>query len=415
MARPRRGVSRRRAGDLSHRSVEAPSRGRSVIDPRASCARCLRPVKLCWCEHLTTLDTKTRVVLLQHPKERDLAIGTARMATLCLPNSELHVGVEWSGSAALNRALSDPERPAALLYPGPGAIDVLEHPPGRPITLVVIDGTWWQTRNVLKKNPALAALPRYAFRPPSPSDYRIRREPHAACVSTIEALTYVLGALEGSADRFRAMLKPFHAMIDAQIECEKRLHAGRLRKPRGPRPPKDAPSSPLRDATRDVVCLTVEANAWPRREDGTPTERRPELVQWVAHRVSTGESVECVVCPRNPIGPGVPSQTGLTREALAGGITLDASRAVWRAFVREGDRVRVGRLSRGALEDADAPLAARVDLRKIAGGEVGANVGAPGDHLARLGGDRERDAASPMGQGRAGRRARGDRGRSCGD
>ena len=50
-----------------------------MIDPRASCARCLRPVKLCWCEHLTTLDTKTRVVLLQHPKERDLAIGTARV------------------------------------------------------------------------------------------------------------------------------------------------------------------------------------------------------------------------------------------------------------------------------------------------------------------------------------------------
>lgn len=377
-----------------------------MIDPRASCARCLRPVKLCWCEHLTTLDTKTRVVLLQHPKERDLAIGTARMATLCLPNSELHVGVEWSGSAALNRALSDPERPAALLYPGPGAIDVLEHPPGRPITLVVIDGTWWQTRNVLKKNPALAALPRYAFRPPSPSDYRIRREPHAACVSTIEALTYVLGALEGSADRFRAMLKPFRAMIDAQIECEKRLHAGRLRKPRGPRPPKDAPSSPLRDATRDVVCLTVEANAWPRREDGTPTERRPELVQWVAHRVSTGESVECVVCPRNPIGPGVPSQTGLTREALAEGISLDASRAVWRAFVREGDLVCAwGDFHEGLFEDAEMALpAARVDLRKVARGEVGGNVGAPGDYLARLGGDRERDAASPMGQGRAGRR-----------
>jgi DTW domain-containing protein YfiP len=346
------------------------------------------------------------VVLLQHPKERDLAIGTARMASLCLPSAELHVGVDWGASSALARALSDPERPAALLYPGPGAVDVLEDPPARPITLVVIDGTWWQTRNVLRRNPALAALPRYAFRPPSPSDYRIRREPHAACVSTIEALAYVLGALEGDPDRFRAMLKPFRAMIDAQIACEKTLHAGRVRKPRGPRPPKEAPSSPLRDGGRDVVCLAVEANAWPRDRDGGAPPRQPELVQWVAHRASTGETVECVVAPRGPLGPGVPSQTGVAREVLEGGASLDASRERWRAFVREGDLVCAwGDFYEGLFEAAGMALPeARTDLRKVARAESSGNVGAPSDYLARLGGDARVEAATPMGRGRAGRR-----------
>jgi len=94
------------------------------FEPRAVCLRCRRPESVCYCRHITPLDTATRVVLLQHPRERDVAIGTARMASLCLPNSELHVGVRWQGSSALARALSDPSRPAALLYPGEGAIDV---------------------------------------------------------------------------------------------------------------------------------------------------------------------------------------------------------------------------------------------------------------------------------------------------
>ncbi len=96
----------------------------AVALPRAVCSGCRRPASVCYCRHVTPLETTTRIVLLQHPRERDVPIGTARMANLCLPNAELYVGVKWSGSAALTRALSDPTRPAALLYPSPGAIDV---------------------------------------------------------------------------------------------------------------------------------------------------------------------------------------------------------------------------------------------------------------------------------------------------
>ena len=164
-----------------HRAAAASLRGMSEasvaprLEPRATCAACRRPASVCYCRHVRPVQTATRVVLLQHPRERDVAIGTARMASLCLPNSELHVGVHWRGSAALARALSDPARPPALLYPGPGAIDVLRHPPSGPVTLVVIDGTWSQAKKVVRENPELAALPRYAFTPPLPSEYRIRQ------------------------------------------------------------------------------------------------------------------------------------------------------------------------------------------------------------------------------------------------
>ena len=65
-----------------------------------------------------------------------MPIGTARMASLCLPESELHVGVRWADHAPLRAALSDPARPPILLYPGPGARDILTEPPAGPVTLV---------------------------------------------------------------------------------------------------------------------------------------------------------------------------------------------------------------------------------------------------------------------------------------
>src|SRR6185437_11532742 len=86
-----------------------------------------------------------------------------------------------------------------------------------PITLVVVDGTWSQARKLVRLNPAMAALPRYAFRPSRPSEYRIRREPSEECVSTLEALIHVLGVLEGDRERFLPMMLPFRAMVDAQV------------------------------------------------------------------------------------------------------------------------------------------------------------------------------------------------------
>ncbi len=269
------------------------------FEPRAVCMQCRRPESVCYCRHLTSIETKTRVVVLQHPRERNMAIGTARMANLCLPNSELHVGVHFRDSPALARALSDPSRPAALLYPGAGAIDVLRHPPQGPVTLVVVDGTWWQASKLVKMNPELAALPRYAFEAPTPSEYRIRREPDEAYVSTIEALVHVLGVLEGDPERLRQLLVPFRAMIDAQIHYATTVHGGRARHGKGDRPPKRLPiPAVLAERPSSVVCIAAETNAWPYRARERRTSYREELVHWLAHRVGTGETLEVVVAPR---------------------------------------------------------------------------------------------------------------------
>src|SRR5262249_24361569 len=149
--------------------------------------------------------------------------------SLCLTNSELLIGATWDRSSELERALSDPSRRPILLYPGEGAVDIVRAPPPDPVTLVVIDGTWPQTKKVMRESLLLTGMPRYAFVPTRPSQYRIRKEPNGTSVATIEAFAVALGALEGNPSRFDELLAPFRTMVDFQIDCEQRLHGGQVR------------------------------------------------------------------------------------------------------------------------------------------------------------------------------------------
>ncbi len=306
-----------------------------MLEPRPTCPRCLRPSRLCWCAHVTPLETRTRVVFLQHPREASVAIGTARMAHLCLPRSELHVGVHWQGTRALEAIHADPERPPAVLYPGEDAIDVMTHPPSHPITLVVIDGTWAQARKIVNQNPSLQSLPRYAFRPPRPSNYRIRHEPDEHFVSTIEALSYVLGALEGEPERFRSLLQPFEAMVDAQVEFARTVRAPR--KLEGARRAWKGASLPplLTERRDDLVCVVAEGNAWPYGHPLRTEAARGELVHLVATRLRTGDRFEAIARPRMPLAPNTARHIALEEAALREAPSLDVLRARWRSFLRD--------------------------------------------------------------------------------
>ena len=310
---------------------------------RAMCARCERPVSVCYCSALTTIETRSRIVILQHPREHGMPIGTARMAHLCLPQSSLHVGTRWDESEVLRTACDDPQRPPILLYPGPGARDILREPPSSPVTLIVVDGTWSQARSVVRKNPRLAELPRYGFAAPEPSNYRIRREPSVEYVSTIEAIMHVLGALEGDPERFRALMRPMNAMVDAQLDAQAkaRTSATEPRKPRSrpqtrvQRTPYERLPAQIRDRYEDLVLVYGDANAWPY---GTPENRLgDELVYWVAHRPSTGESFSFVIAPRNPLAPDIPRHTELSAERLLAGGSVTDMLTAFAAFTRPTD------------------------------------------------------------------------------
>lgn len=353
---------------------------------RDTCERCRRPAVGCYCAHVTPIDTRTRLVLLQHPRERDVAIGTAHMASLCLRNSELHVGVDWSQSQPLARALSDAERPPILLYPGEGSIDIVAEPPPGPVTLVVVDGTWAQTKKVVRTNPVLARLPRYAFVPPTPSEYRIRKEPNLASVATIEALVHALSALEGDTSRFDTLLAPFRAMIDFQISCQNQFHAARVRHARHrARPRRMRVPHVLTDRPGDIVCVTAEANSWPygMRADGYVDE----LLLWAAHRPATGETLSFVVAPRGELAPSTTLHTKIDAATLHAGGTLEELHARWRAFTRETDVICAwGRYETDLFLASGGWLPpGSLDLRNVARDVTGGLVGSLADYRERFG------------------------------
>ena len=312
--------------------------GRSVtvLEPRPSCRGCGRALAgACFCDRITVLATRTRILLLQHPRERHVAIGTARMAQLALPNSRLRVGLDFAEDPEVLAVLAD--SPATyVLFPGPDALPLEQLPRDRPITLIVLDGTWWQARKLLKLNPAIARLPRVAFRPHKPSAYLIRREPADFCVSTIEALAEVLKVLEPEAGRFDRLLDPFHAMVERQRWFQTEVRSSRHRqfaRRAGVSPRRSLAARLAADWSR-LVCVHGEANAWPRDH---PARQEPETVHWVAHRPATAETFEAVTAPRQVLGPATSEHVELPPERLRAGGTVQEWRDAWTDFTRPDD------------------------------------------------------------------------------
>ena len=100
-----------------------------VAGPRPECPGCGRALVAwvaqvavrgaCYCDRITVLPTRTRILLLQHPREERVAIGTARMAMLALPNARRRVGLDFSQDPEVLAALAS-SSPAYVLFPGPG-------------------------------------------------------------------------------------------------------------------------------------------------------------------------------------------------------------------------------------------------------------------------------------------------------
>ena len=150
---------------------------------RIQCPRCLRPQTHCLCPLIPSLDSRTRVLLLQHPSEVNHALNTARLAALGLNNAELIVGEVFENLPAL---LNQPGYQARLLFPAEQAQPLQAYTANdQALLLVVPDGTW-------------------------------RKAPGPGALSTVEAIVQALQTLEAPVS-FEPLLKPFEALIEGQI------------------------------------------------------------------------------------------------------------------------------------------------------------------------------------------------------
>jgi DTW domain-containing protein YfiP len=186
-------------------------------DARGRCPGCRLHLALCACALIPRLVTRTRVVLIIHRNELRKTTNTGRLATQCLVNSELVVRGREGDPAPI--ALPQDVEPL-LLFPADDAAPLDEIVPtlsGKPVTLVVPDGTWRQAAKVRQRVPGLRDV-RCVAVPASdePSRYRLRVAAHEHGLATIEAIARALGVLEGPAVR-AALEHPFRVMVERTL------------------------------------------------------------------------------------------------------------------------------------------------------------------------------------------------------
>lgn len=218
--------------------------------PASRCERCRLMRADCLCALIPRVETRTRVVLILHQLEDGKTSNTGRLALRCLPNSALVIRGDRSRATGTSDLLAgargggegtrDGERDRAaagaapdwsahgdpvLLFPHPDARPLEDwRDNGRPVTLLVPDGTWRQGQRVRHRIPGLTTVPCARIARVAPSTYRLRTSADPRRLATLEAIAEALGVLEGEAPR-RALLDIFDVMVERALRLRYRSAA----------------------------------------------------------------------------------------------------------------------------------------------------------------------------------------------
>lgn len=186
------------------------------------CQSCRMHRGLCICALVPVIRTRSLWFFVQHASEQGKTTGTGALAHRALAGSRL----------CLFRGRSEPtepplllpaDRPAFLLFPprparaapdSPGVERGIEssdpslgsrmadsaHPDalaGLDVSIVVPDGTWSQVRKIVRGVPELGGLPRVRLPDEARARWSLRRETSPGGMSTVDAVCWLLAALEG--------------------------------------------------------------------------------------------------------------------------------------------------------------------------------------------------------------------------
>lgn len=198
-------------------------------DNREECYVCFRAKKNCLCGVIKPFVTRMRFVILMHSKEdQKQKTGTARLAKMCLKNAELLTGTDFTDNERVNSLIKDPSYIPFVLYPGPETVNFKTlkregFPEGRTILVFVLDGTWRGARGLMNKSRNIGALPRLSFSGNYRSQFKIKRQPMAQYVSTIEAVYYLCEeAQEAGYERLNGqnetLMTVFKKLVDTQLD-----------------------------------------------------------------------------------------------------------------------------------------------------------------------------------------------------
>lgn len=194
------------------------------------CPQCGKPPPLCVCAGLAPFDNRIALLILQHPQEQDVELGTARLTALALKNVVLKVGLSWANLAKALGRPADAKRWAVLYLgsaKGAGEAVTFVDKKGNILAdqaaaardldgVIVLDGSWSQAKALWWRNPWLLKCRRIVLNPPRPSRYgSLRKEPRREGLATIEAAALALGRLERRPELEAALTAAFDKLLAA--------------------------------------------------------------------------------------------------------------------------------------------------------------------------------------------------------
>jgi DTW domain-containing protein len=200
--------------------------------PETDCPRCGKPMSLCVCDGINPIDNRIALLILQHPQEQDKTLGTARLTALHFAKATLKIGLSWASLAKALGRPADPQR-WAVLYLGSArgaalapaadvvAVDRKGEAEDRQQAIlqslegvVLLDGSWSQAKALWWRNPWMLKCRRVVLNPAQPSRYgKLRREPRADGLSTIEAAAMLISRLEKRAEIETTLLASFDRLL----------------------------------------------------------------------------------------------------------------------------------------------------------------------------------------------------------
>jgi DTW domain-containing protein YfiP len=204
------------------------------------CPRCRKPPALCVCADIAPIDNRVTLLILQHPQEQDVELGTAHLTALHFKDAAVRIGLSWPSLAKALGRPADPKRwatlylgsvkPAALL-PGQSVIAVTRKGTADPDQrgklsdlegVILLDGTWSQAKTLWWRNSWLLKTTRIVVAPPRASRYgHLRREARREAVSTLEATALLLSTLEKRPEIADALHASFERLLARYRESKR--------------------------------------------------------------------------------------------------------------------------------------------------------------------------------------------------
>jgi hypothetical protein len=276
-------------------------------------------------------------LILQHARERFHPFNTARIVALGLERSRLWHGypAELAASELAASELAESES-VGLLFPSDSAQLLSEAPASeRPQRLVILDGTWHHAKTMVRDIPLLNQMPKYRLAPIKEGAYRIRREPTATSLSTIEATVAALRICEPETLGLDALLAVFDKMIDDQLAHPNSLQAWRRKRPRRG-PSRSIPAALAGDLDQLVVAYG-EAAPNPTASRNLPGR----TLVWLAERLATGERFACRIHTDREMDDAFLAHLQLPRAHFANAISHSDFCERWASFLRPLDTLVV--------------------------------------------------------------------------